>query len=362
MHLESAHGAGDDHGARRKAAVAAHDVHELLGAQVGGEAALGDHVVAELHRDLVGDDRVVALGDVGERAGVDERGVALERLHEVRLDGVLEQHRHGAAGAEVVGGERLARRVVGEDDAAEALAQVLERRGEAEDGHDLGGDGDVEAGLARDAVELAAQAVHDLAHGTVVEVDDATPGDGQRVDVQLVAVHEVTVDHGRQQVVGGADGVDVAGEVEVEVLHRDELRVAAAGRAALDAEDRAEGGLAEGEHRVDADGVHALGEADGGDRLALAERRRGDGGDVDDLAVGLVLQAIEERHVVDLGLVATVELQLILEDAGLLGDRLDGLHGGGLGDLDVARHRGFSNDRTQRVLLWSPLSRASRCW
>ena len=33
-----------------------------------------------------------------------------------------------------------------------------------------------------------------------------------------------------------ADGVDVAGQVEVEVLHRDDLAVAAAGRAALDAE------------------------------------------------------------------------------------------------------------------------------
>ncbi len=360
MHLEGAHGAGDDHGARREAAVAADDVHELLGAEVGGEAALGDHVVAELHGDLVGDDRVVALGDVGERAGVDERGVALERLHEVRLDGVLEEHRHGAAGADVVGGQRLARPAVPEGDAAEALAQVLERGGEAEDGHDLAGDGDVVAGLARKAVEPAAEAVDDLAHGAVVEVDAAPPGDGQRVDLELVAVHEVAVDHGGEQVVGRADGVDVAGEVQVEVLHREELRVAAAGGAALDAEDRAEGGLAQGEHRVHADGVHRLGEADGGDRLALAQRRRRDGRDVDDLAVRLVLEALEDGHVVDLGLVAAVELQLVLEDAGLLGDRLDGLHGGGLGDLDVARHRGLANDRTQRVLLWSPLSRASR--
>ena len=251
-------------------------------------------------------------------------------------------------------------RVVREGDAAEALAQVLERRGEAEDGHDLAGDGDVVAGLPREAVEPAAEAVDDLAHGAVVEVDAAAPGDGQRVDVELVAVHEVAVDHRREQVVGRADGVDVAGEVQVEVLHRQQLRVAAAGRAALDPEDRAERGLAERQHRVHAERVHRLGEADGGDRLALAERRRGDGGDVDDLAVGLVLEAVEQGHVVDLGLVATVELQLVLEDAGLLGDRLDGLHGGGLGDLDVARHRGLANDRTQRVLLWSPLSRASR--
>ena len=118
----------------------------------------------------------------------------------------------------------------------------------------------------------------------------ATPGDGDRVDLELVAVHEVAVDHGGQQVVGGADGVDVAGEVQVEVFHGEELRVAAAGGAALDAEDRAERRLAQGQHGVDADRVHRLGETDGGDGLALAERRRGDRRDVDDLAVGLVLE------------------------------------------------------------------------
>ena len=335
MHLEGPHGAGDDHAARREAAVAADDVHELLGAQVGAEAALGDHVVGELHGDLVGDDRVVALGDVGERAGVHEARVALQGLHQVRLDGVLEQHGHGAGRLDVLGRQRLALGAVAEGDAAEALAQVLERGGEAEDGHDLAGHGDVVAGLARDAVEPAAEAVDDLAHGAVVEVDHAAPRDRQRVDLELVAVHQVGVDHGGEQVVGRADGVDVAGEVEVEVLHGDDLRVAAAGGAALDAEDRAQRGLAQGEHDLLADLRHGLGEADGGDGLALAQRRRRDGRDVDDLAVGLGGEALEDGHVVDLGLVAAVQLELVLEDAGLGGDLLDGLEGGCLGDLDV---------------------------
>ena len=44
------------------------------------------------------------------------------------------------------------------------------------------------------------------------------------------------VNGGGHQVVGGGDGVDVAGEMEIEFFHRDDLAVAAAGRAALDAE------------------------------------------------------------------------------------------------------------------------------
>ena len=47
------------------------------------------------------------------------------------------------------------------------------------------------------------------------------------------------VDDRREHVVGRADRVDVAGEVQVEVLHRDDLGVAAARRAALQPEHRA---------------------------------------------------------------------------------------------------------------------------
>ena len=87
----------DEHDrARPQVAGAADDVEELLHAHVGAEAALGDDVVAELERDAVGDERVVAVRDVRERPAVDERRLALERLHEVRLDRLLEQHGHRA--------------------------------------------------------------------------------------------------------------------------------------------------------------------------------------------------------------------------------------------------------------------------
>ena len=112
--------------------------------------------------------------------------------------------------------------------------------GEGQGGHDLRGCGDVEAGLAGNAVELAAEADGDVAQGTVVDVDDTAPGDVVNVEAGLVAVVEVRVDHGRAEVVRGSDGVHVAGEVEVEQLHRDDLAVAATGGAALDAEGGAQ--------------------------------------------------------------------------------------------------------------------------
>src|SRR5690606_34825790 len=114
--------------------------------------------------------------------------------------------------------------------------QVFQRGGQAEDRHHFGGHDDVEAVFTRIAVAGAAQRVHDLAQRTVVHVEHALPGDAADVDAQLVAVVNVVVDQRVQQVVGQLDGVKVAGEVEVDDFHRHDLRVTAAGGAALHAE------------------------------------------------------------------------------------------------------------------------------
>src|SRR5438105_2089790 len=73
--------------------------------------------------------------------------------------------------------------------------------------------------------------------------------------------------------------MDVAGEMEVEVLHRDDLAVATTGSAALDAEDRPQRRLADRDRGPVADAVQALDEPDGSGGLALAERGRRDRGD-----------------------------------------------------------------------------------
>ena len=74
---------------------------------------------------------------------------------------------------------------------------------------------------------------------------------------QRVALLQVIVEQRREQRVRARDRVEVAGEVEVDVLHRQHLRVAAARRAALHAEHRPEARLAHAEDRVHADRVAA---------------------------------------------------------------------------------------------------------
>src|SRR6185436_19050003 len=106
---------------------------------------------------------------------------------------------------------------VADDNVAEPALEVLEVGGEAEDRHDLGGHGDVEARLARIAVGDAAERADDLAQRAVVHVHDATPGDATRVEAERIAPVDVVVNQRREKVVRRGDGVEVAGEVEVDV-------------------------------------------------------------------------------------------------------------------------------------------------
>ena len=213
--------------------------------------------------------------------------------------------------------------------------QIGEVGSQAEDGHDLARHGDVEASFARVAVGGPAKRGDDFAQRPVVHVDGAAPGHPARVDVELVAPIDVIVDQRREQIVGGADGVEVAGEMEIDVLHGHDLGIAAAGSASLHAETGAEARLAHADDRLLADMIERIAKTDGGGGLAFAGRRGRDGGDEDQLAVG---PAGERGDIVerDLRLVVAVWQDKFRRNVELLGSDLnDRPHFGGLRDFDV---------------------------
>lgn len=175
-----------------------------------------------------------------------------------------------------------------------------------------------------------------MAQLTVVHVDDALPGDALNVDAELVALLNMVVEHGCQQVVSGTDSVEVTGKVQVDVLHGDDLRPAAAGGTALDAKDGTERRLTQGHSTLDAATAQAIGQTDGRGGLTLARRRGVDGGHEDEL--GLVISWLIKQRVVDLSLVEAVRNQVLYVDTGVLGHLGNGQRCDGTCDFDVSRH------------------------
>ena len=284
----------DDHdGAGANARHAALDVEELLGTQIGTEAGLGNGNIAKTHSHTRGHDGVAAVGDIGEGTAVDKRGRTLERLHQIGLERILEQCGHGTLGLKVAGTDGLAGKAIADDNLAQAFLEVADARRQAQNCHDLGGDGDIEAVLARHALGLTANAVDDVAQLTVVHIDDALPSDALNVNTELIALLDVVVEHGGQQVVGSTDGMEVTGKVQVDILHGDDLSPAAAGGTALNAKDGAERRLAQGHGTLDAATTQAVGQTDGRGGLAFASGRGVDGGHEDEL--GLVIGRLVEQ-------------------------------------------------------------------
>ena len=201
VHLERADGRDDHRGVGGEAGLAALDVEELLGAEIGAEAGFRDHVVAQLEGEPGRHHRVAAVGDVGERPAVDERRIVLERLHQVRHQRVLQQDGHRPRRLELLGGHQLAIAGLADDHPAEAALEIGEIGREAEHRHDLGRDRDVEAVLARKAVRDPAQAADDRAQRAVVHVEHAPPGDAPLVEAELVAPVDVVVDQRGEQIV-----------------------------------------------------------------------------------------------------------------------------------------------------------------
>jgi hypothetical protein len=131
VHFQGADGGGQNRDVRFQAAEAALHVPELLKADVGGEAGLGDVVVEQFQADAVGDDGALAHGDVGERSGVHQAGVVFGGAHQGRVDGVAHEGGHGVAHFQVAGGDRFAALVEGHGDVVQALFQVGQVRATA---------------------------------------------------------------------------------------------------------------------------------------------------------------------------------------------------------------------------------------
>ena len=105
---------------------------------------------------------------------------------------------------------------------------------------------------------------------------------------QVLLVEAARVDGGRAQVVRSGDGVDVAGQMEVELFHRDHLRIPAAGRSALDAERGTEGWLAyTSESSLAEMSVKSLAQTNGSGAFAFAERSWVDSCNYNVISVGV---------------------------------------------------------------------------
>jgi hypothetical protein len=265
-------------------------------------------------------------------------------LHQVGQDGVLEQESHGAGRLQVGCRHRLPVPGEPDDDPADSRLQVGQIAGQGENRHDLAS-GHNDEPLFPDRTRVdAAQADHHRAEGPVVHIHGPRPGDPPRVETQRIPLMQVVVQHGREQVVRRGDGVKITGEVQVDLVHGDHLRVSTAGRAAFDPEHRAQAWLPNADDHLLAQPPQCLADADRDGALPLSRRCRIDPGDQNQAALGF---SPGDRLGGDLGLVPTIRQDFVRTESHFGGDLGDGSELGRLGDGDVGGDRSQGSAHTQ---------------
>src|SRR5699024_8334542 len=193
-----------------------------------------------------------------KRPAVNEGRIVLQRLHQVGHQRVLEQHGHGAVDFQVGCRDFLAVTRIGHDDCGQTLIQVVDVGCQTQYSHDFGRHRNVEPCFAWYTVAIP-ERHYDVAQGAVVHVHDPAEGHAAGIDVQGVALMNMIVDRGCQQIVGHADGMHITGKVQVDVFHGHDLRIATSRGAAFHAENRPHAGFAGTRGGLDAHMVECVG-------------------------------------------------------------------------------------------------------
>ena len=275
------------------------------------------------------------MRDVGKRPAVHKGRGTGDGLHQIGPHRIEKQRRHRADSADIGRGDRGAAFVAADANARQPRLKVGDAIGKAQDRHDFRGDGDVEAGLARRGI-AGAYSHDNLSQRPVVHVHHPSPQNVAAVQRQAggggQAIVQGIVDQRCQQIVRRGDGVEIAGEVQVDAIHRQHLRLAAAGGTALAAEHRAQRRFAQRDHRLAADMVERVAQPDGGGSLALAGGRWVDRGHKDQLAGG------QPNSVDQLGNAMAIGIDLARRQPDLRGNVGNRLRFCGAGNVDVAGH------------------------
>ena len=345
VHFESLCGGHQHRECGLESGLSALDVVEFLRPQVGAESGFGDDVVGVREGHFCRHDRVAPVGDVGKGSAVHEGRRVFCGLHQVGFECIFEEHHDTARHAEIFHREGRTVESVTEENVLNASAQVGFVGRQTEDGHEFAGGGDVEARLRGDAVDRGAESGDDAAERTVVDVEHASPEyffESEALGAMLV---EVVVEQGRDHVVRGGDGVEVAGEVEIDLLHGQHLGVSAAGCSAFHAEAGAERGFAQGNDRFAADAVESEGESDRNRGLADTGAGGRDRGHEDE-ATFVRLRFVDEAqgHFRN---VFAVLFQVVFVDADLGGDIADGEQRCGVCNFEVGH--GGMGERGGRI-------------
>ena len=286
VHLQTLSCGNENGECRLQSALAALNIIEFLRSKVCTESGFGDDIVAIGKSKSCGKHTIASVGNVSKRTSVNQCGRILCGLHQVGVQRILQQHADGSGHTHVLHTERLAVNGCSQQDVFNAAAKVVSISGQTQNGHYLTGRSDVESAFHHHTVGLGAQSGNNLAKVAVIHVEYSLPQHFLQGKTFFTMLIDIVVHHGGNHVVRTGDGVEVACEVEVNLVHGQYLGISAACGSTLHSEAGTQRGFAQRHNGFLANAVHTQCQTYTDGSLANSGFCGGDGGYKNQLVTG----------------------------------------------------------------------------
>ena len=191
--------------------------------------------------------------------------------------------------------------------------------------------------LAHHAVCLCSQPHHNIAQNPVIHIHAPFPENLPGIDPQPVSLLNMIVQKSRQKIVGRGNGVKIPCKVQIQILHRHNLGITAAGSPSLDSKARPQGRLPQSQHGLFPQTAQRICQPNAGSSLSLPCRSGINGSHQHQLSVRIFLYPVPQL-VCKLGLIFSIQLQLILTDSISSSNLFYLSHLGFLGNLNIGFH------------------------
>ena len=238
--LQRSYRRNDNDRIRLHSAHPAFNVQELLRSEIGAESGFRNDIIRQLARHFCRNHRVTSVSNIRKRSAVNERRRSFQCLHQIRFQRILQKRRCGSLRVKLSRRHRLIIICISDNNRSQTLLQIRNISRETQDGHNFACHRDIKSVLPRSSVRFSAQSVHYKTELTVIHIHTALPGNLSRVDPERVPLLNMIVQHRRNQIIRRPDCVEIPCKVQIDILHRYNLRIAASGGAALDSEHRTE--------------------------------------------------------------------------------------------------------------------------
>ena len=115
------------------------------------------------------------MGNVGERATVDEGRSIFRGLDKIGIQSILEEDSNGSGNTQILDIEWFIVKCIAEEDIVQTPFEVLEVARKAEYCHNFGGRGDIESAFLGLAVGIRAETCDYLPERTVIDIEYTAP-------------------------------------------------------------------------------------------------------------------------------------------------------------------------------------------